>query len=77
MPMSGPKPVTMLMTPGGKPACSITFTNSRIDAEAYVSDGLMTMVQPAASVGAIFHAVSSSEFHGTIAATTPIGSWRV
>ena len=51
--------------------------NSRIDAEVN-SDGLTTIVLPAASAGASFHAVSSSgEFQGMIAPMTPSGSWRV
>ena len=42
------------------------------------SDGLMTIVLPAASAGASFHVVrNSGEFHGTIAATTPMGSYFV
>src|SRR5690606_24406476 len=77
MPTSAPKPVTMLTTPGGKPACSISFANSSTEADVN-SDGLITTVQPAASAGASFQAVSSNgEFHGTIATTTPTGSWRV
>ncbi len=76
-PASGPKPVTTLTTPGGKPASSNSFMNSSIDADVN-SDGLTTTVLPAASAGASFHAVSSSgEFHGMMAATTPSGSWRV
>ena len=48
--------------------------NSSAEADVN-SDGLMTTVLPAASAGASFHVVSSSgEFHGTMAATTPIGS---
>ena len=75
--LPAPKPVTTLTTPGGKPACSTSFMNSSSEAEVN-SDGLITTVLPAASAGASFHAVSSSgEFHGTIAATTPSGSWRV
>src|SRR6188768_2764020 len=77
VPTSVPKPVTMLTTPGGKPACSTSLTNSSAEADVN-SDGLITMVLPAASAGASFHAVSSSgEFHGMIAATTPIGSYLV
>jgi hypothetical protein len=42
------------------------------------SAGFKTIVHPAASAGAIFMAVSTKgEFHGTIAATTPMGSLRV
>jgi len=39
------------------------------------SEGFATMVLPAHSAGATFHAVSSSEeFHGVMVATTPTGS---
>src|SRR5215510_6235792 len=73
-PTSAPKPVTTLTTPGGNPASSINFMNSSVDAEVY-SDGLTTIVFPAASAGASFQASNSrGEFHGTIAATTPSGS---
>jgi hypothetical protein len=38
--------------------------------------GLTTAVQPAARAGASFHADSmTGEFQGTMAATTPTGSW--
>src|SRR5687767_10160626 len=73
-PTSGPKPVTTLTTPGGNLASSINFMNSSVDADVN-SDGLTTIVLPAASAGATFHASNSSgEFHGTIAAMTPSGS---
>ena len=39
------------------------------------SEGLITIVQPAASAGPSLYATSSSgKFHGVIAATTPTGS---
>ena len=42
------------------------------------SEGLMTIVFPAASAGPSFQVVSSSgEFHGNTAPTTPTGSSRV
>ena len=67
-------PLTVLNTPGGKPACSNSSASSMIDTGA-CSDGLATMVQPAASAGASLKVSSSSgEFHGRIAATTPTGS---
>ena len=76
-PTSAPNPVTTLSTPGGKPASSTSRISSIVDAEVN-SDGLITMVQPAAKAGASFQVASSSgEFHGVIAATTPTGSWRV
>ena len=77
VPASGPKPVTTLTTPAGKPACSMIFMSSSSDADVY-SDGFSTTVLPAASAGASFHAVSSSgEFQGIIAPITPSGSKRV
>ncbi|MCY1244239.1 hypothetical protein D9M72_573030 [compost metagenome] len=61
-------------TPGGNPASFTSAANSSSELEVY-SDGLITIVLPAASAGAIFHAVSANgEFHGVIAATTPSGS---
>ena len=59
------------------PASSTSFISSSVEAEGN-SDGLMTIVQPAASAGAIFQVSrSNGEFHGVIAATTPTGSWHV
>ena len=73
-PASAPKPVTVLTTPGGKPARSNSVMNSSVEAEVN-SDGLITAVFPAARAGASFHASrSSGEFHGVIIATTPSGS---
>ena len=54
-----------------------SFMNSSSEAEVN-SDGLMTTVQPAASAGASFQAVSiSGEFHGVMNAHTPTGSFRM
>ena len=51
--------------------------NSSSEAEVN-SEGLMTMVQPAASAGAIFHVASiSGEFQGVMNAHTPTGSRRM
>ena len=76
-PASAPKPVTTLTTPGGKPASSTSGIISSSDADV-CSDGLITIVLPAASAGASFMEVSSSgEFQGVIAPTTPIGSRSV
>src|SRR5215470_9082933 len=73
-PTSGPKPVTTLTTPGGKPASSTSFMNSSTEADVN-SDGLITTVLPAASAGASFQESSSSgEFHGVIMPQTPSGS---
>src|ERR1700722_17439493 len=76
-PVSGPQPVTTLMTPGGKPASANSFANASVDVGVW-SLGLTTNVQPAASPAANFQVNSSSgEFQGVIAPTTPTGSWRV
>ncbi len=76
-PASAPKPVTTFTTPGGKPASSTSGIISSSDAEV-CSDGLITIVLPAASAGASFIEVSSSgEFQGVIAPTTPSGSRSV
>jgi hypothetical protein len=61
----------MLTTPAGTPACWQISANSSAVSEVN-SAGLKTMVLPAASAGAIFHAnISSGKFHGTIWPTTP------
>ena len=72
-----PKPVTMLTTPGGKPASSIS--SPRRSAESGVcSAGFSTTVLPQASAGPSFHAaISSGKFHGMIWPTTPTGSRSV
>ena len=76
-PQSGPKPVTTLNTPGGKPASSTSLANSSVEAGA-CSAGLTTNVQPAASAGASFHDINRiGEFQGVIAPTTPTGSRTV
>ena len=69
-----PSPVTMLTTPGGNPACSKSSPNNSV-LMGVCSAGLKTQVQPAAKAGASFHAaITKGPFHGTICATTPIGS---
>ena len=76
-PVGSPGPVTTFSTPGGSPASSISATSRSTENVAY-SDGLSTIVQPAASAGASFCADSSSgAFHGTTAPTTPTGSRSV
>ena len=69
--------MTTLSTPGGSPASAISAA-SRSTANVAYSDGLATIVQPAARAGAAFWANSSSgAFHGMIAPTTPTGSRSV
>ena len=76
-PAAGPQPVTTLKTPGGTPASAQRRASSSVVAGVW-SEGLTTIVQPAASAGASLNTSSSSgEFQGTIAPTTPTGSSRV
>ncbi len=76
-PVGSPGPVTMLSTPAGSPASSIRAAR-RSTAKVAYSEGLATIVQPAASAGATFWAKSSSgAFHGITAPTTPTGSRSV
>jgi len=73
-PAVGPRPVTMLKTPLGKPASS-TSSPSRSAVSGVSSAGLSTTVQPAASAGALFQVASSSgKFQAMMAPTTPTGS---
>jgi hypothetical protein len=66
-----------LSTPGGSPACIAGSPSSNADS-GVCSAGLRTIVHPAASAGATFHAaISSGKFHGMICAATPTGSRRV
>ena len=66
-------PVTMLSTPGGKPARSAS--TPKASAEYGVCDaGLQTTVQPAASAGPTLRAsIAEGKFQGVIMPTTPIG----
>src|SRR5262249_1934974 len=76
-PVGSPGPVTMLSTPGGSPASSISAAR-RSTANVAYSEGFATIVQPAARAGAAFWANSSSgAFHGMIAPTTRTGSRSV
>ena len=66
---------TTLNTPGGTPASSSTSARTKLLSGASGA-GLSTRVHPAASAGAAFHAANvTGAFHGTMAATTPTGSW--
>ncbi len=76
-PAVSPKPVTMLTTPAGKPGL-LDQLPRRTAASGVCSAGFSTIVQPAASAGAIFHAaIISGKFHGMIWPTTPTGSRSV
>jgi hypothetical protein len=68
------RPVTTLNTSAGDPASSISFAMCRVVSGAS-SDGFITSVEPAASVGASFHAaIIVGAFDGVMAPMTPTGS---
>ena len=70
-----PSPVTMLTTPGGRPA-SRQISAKASAVKGVNSAGFSTTVLPAASAGAIFQAsISSGKFHGMIWPQTPTGWW--
>ncbi len=73
-PASAPRPLTTLITPAGMPASTASSANRRV-ARGVTSEGFITIVQPVANAGAIFHiAIIKGTFQGTIAPTTPTGS---
>ena len=73
-PTVGPSPLTRLNTPAGTPASS-RISAKIIAFDGASSDGLSTIVLPAASAGATLAQIwLSGQFHGVIIATTPIGS---
>jgi hypothetical protein len=70
------KPVTTLTTPAG--CRPLRERASSIDEADVISDGLSTIVLPAASAGASdITAMKVGEFHGVITPTTPSGSRSV
>src|SRR6202142_376281 len=73
---SGPNPVTMLMTPLGRPAS--TNVRTKLNVESGVSwAGLMTQVLPQTMAGSSFHdEIAIGKFHGVIMPQTPMG-WRM
>src|SRR5882762_8089243 len=74
VPTISPRPVTTLMTPGGKPASWKASINTSV-CIALISLGLMTTVHPAAIAGATLIAIEPAlEFHGVNMPTTPAGS---
>ena len=76
LPVSGP-PVTMLMTPAGKPA-SIASSPRRNVVNGVCSAGFTMIVLPQASAGPSFHdANNNGKFQGIISPTTPTGSRKV
>src|SRR4029079_17777978 len=76
-PTTGPGPVTTFSTPFGTPASAQMRASSNV-VPAVNSDGLATMVQPAASAGASLRAMSDiGKFQGVMMPTTPTGSSTV
>ena len=76
-PTVDPGPVTTLITPGGTPSSRAMSASASAVNGVWLA-GLMMTVLPAASAGPTFHDVSSrGKFHGTMAATTPMGSRSV
>ena len=76
-PAFGPVPNTILTTPFGNPASTMTSHNLKAVTEVN-SLGLQTAVQPYAMQGAIFHVKRySGRFQGEISAATPTGSQTV
>src|ERR1044071_1958567 len=73
VPTSAPKPVTMLITPLGKPASASART--KLNVESGVScAGLITQVLPQTTAGSSFHyEIALGKFHGVIMPQTPIG----
>ena len=69
-----PYPGTTFTTPSGKPTRFINSAIFSVD-RGVSSEGLMTIVLPPASAGAIFQLVNiNGKFHGTIWPTTPTDS---
>jgi hypothetical protein len=65
--------LTMLSTPAGRPASCRTVAN-REDVSGVRFAGLSTMVQPAATAGAIFRvAMASGKFQGVMSRHGPTG----
>ena len=69
-----PKPGRTLNTPAGMPASMASWAK-RIAVSGDFSDGLRITELPVDKAGPSFQQlISSGKFHGTMAATTPIGS---
>src|SRR5262245_60935080 len=77
MPAPEPAPGRIWSTPGGRPASSPIRPISSAVRGVWLA-GLRMTQHPAASAGATFHEDSKNgKFHGTMAATTPTGSFKV
>jgi len=67
---------TMLSTPAGMPACRASSAIASA-VSGVSSEGLTTMVQPAASAAAALRVIiASGKFQGVMAAQTPIGCFN-
>src|SRR5262249_5937621 len=72
-PASGPKPVTMLITPLGNPASAKTRTRLKVESGVSCA-GLITHVLPHTIAGNSFHdGIAIGKFHGVIIPQTPTG----
>lgn len=72
-----PNPVTILTTPGGKPASLNNWANLKAERGVY-SAGFKTTVQPVHKAGANFQtAINKGKFQGIINPQTPTGSFLV
>ena len=73
-PTTGPSPFTRLNTPAGTPASCMTSAN-KMALKGATSEGLRTIVQPAAIAGATLQAIwLIGQFHGVMNPHTPAGS---
>ena len=73
LPITEPLPVTMLITPAGRPVSSTTLANS-VQFSGVSWLGLMTMVHPAISAAPALRAIrKKGKFQGRMPATTPMG----
>ena len=73
-PTVGPSPLTRLKTPAGTPASSRISAN-KMALKGAISEGLSTIVQPAANAGATLQAIwLIGQFHGVMKPHTPAGS---
>src|SRR5512136_86360 len=72
-PTTEPLPVSMLTTPGGKPASSRHSTNFAAH-QGVRDEGLSTMGHPAMSAAPLFQpGMATGKFHGVIRPTGPTG----
>ena len=70
--------VTTLSTPGGKSVCSATSRPSRVAFHGVSGAGLRITVLPVArACPSLFSVTSRGKFHGTMAPTTPTGSFQI